>query len=260
MAGTDVHHGSCLCGNVRFEATGPLRDVLACHCTQCRKTSGHYWAATTVPSDRFRLTEDRGLRWFRSSDAAERGFCKDCGASLLWKPTREDRISIAPGAFDGPTGLTVAEHWFAEDAGDYYAPEGSPTPCDAAPQRLDCACLCGQVAFSLPGPAGAITACHCTQCRKLSGHHSASFDADESTLTYAARDTLAEYATPGGARRGFCNACGSSLWFRAADGAFSVEAGAVAGPTGGHLSGHIFTAFKGDYYPLTDGLPQILQG
>ncbi|MBD3765903.1 MAG: GFA family protein [Rhodobacterales bacterium] len=117
-------------------------------------------------------------------------------------------------------------------------------------------CLCGGVAFDLPGPAGAITACHCTQCRRLSGHYSASFDADAAQVRWICRDTLADHATPGGGRRGFCARCGSSLWFRAADGALSVEAGAVLGPTGGRLAAHIFTADRGDYYAIDDGLPQ----
>jgi hypothetical protein len=67
---------------------------------------------------------------------------------------------------------------------------------------------------------------------------------------------LKEYATAGGGRRGFCSACGSSLWFRSAAGEFSVEAGSVTGPTGGRLAEHIFVASKGDYYGIDDGLPQ----
>lgn len=120
---------------------------------------------------------------------------------------------------------------------------------------LSASCLCGGVAFTLPGPAGQITACHCRQCRKTSGHYAASFDADELTLHWQSRATLAEYETCGGAQRGFCNRCGSSIYFRAPDGAFSIEAGAIDSPTGGHLGNHIFTADKGDYYDITDGLP-----
>lgn len=112
--------GSCLCGAVRFEADPPLRDVLVCHCTQCRKTSGHVWAATSVPHSQFRLTQDAGLRWFKSSEIATRGFCTTCGSSLFWQPSGEDRISIAAGALDGATGLKIAEHWCLEDKGDYY--------------------------------------------------------------------------------------------------------------------------------------------
>jgi len=248
--------GSCLCGAVVFQVTPPLRNVVACHCTQCRKVSGHFWAASSVPMSGFTVTEDRGLAWFRSSASALRGFCRDCGATLFWKPEGEDRMGFSPGALDGPTGLVVDRHIFAEDAGDYYAPEGPPPAPTDAPPRLAASCLCGDVRFTLPRPAGGVTACHCTQCRKLSGHYSASFDTDETLAEFPARETLAEYVSPAGGQRGFCTGCGSSLYFRAADGAFSVEAGVVDGPTGSTLAAHIFVADKGDYYALNDGLPQ----
>lgn len=256
MTHHDVHHGSCLCGAVAFTTTGPLRDIKACHCGQCRRTSGHFWAATSVPLDRLEITRSDGLEWFRSSPAAERGFCRNCGSSLFWKPEGESRMAIAPGAFDDTPPFHLVEHIFTEDAGDFYAPEGPPPAPSAAPERLDCACLCGAVHFSLPGPTGPITACHCQQCRKLSGHYAASFDADEKAFTWGARDAMAEFETPAGGRRGFCTRCGSSLWFRSAAGEFSVEAGSVLGATGGQLAEHIFTASKGAYYELDDGLPQ----
>lgn len=257
---TAVHTGSCLCGGTTFEAVAPLRDVTACHCTQCRKTSGHYWSATSVPLDRFRLTRAETLRWYRSSPAAARGFCGTCGASLFWKPEGEDRIAIAAGALDGPTGLVTAEHIFTDSAGDYYCPEGPPPRISAKPDRLSCSCLCGGSAFDLPGPAGEITACHCRQCRKLSGHYAASFDVDEAEMDWRRRDGLATFETPGGGQRGFCAHCGSSLWFRSSAGEFSVEAGAVSGPTGGRLTIHIFVASKGDYYEIDDGLLQAGHG
>lgn len=247
--------GSCLCGGVVFEVKPPLREVVACHCTQCRKQSGHFWAATSVPHDRFRLTEGRGLAWYRASPEAQRGFCRDCGAFLFWQPEGEARISFAAGALDGPTGLRMAEHWFGEDAGDYYAPEGPP-PAPTEARTLHGSCLCGANRFTLPGPMGEVGACHCTQCRKLSGHYSASFDAEEAALDWQARN-VAEYVTPGGGQRGYCPDCGSSLYFRAKDGGFSVEAGCIANPTGGRLASHIFVADKGDYYTLDDGLPQF---
>ncbi|MEO8530866.1 MAG: GFA family protein [Deltaproteobacteria bacterium] len=119
--------GSCLCGGVAFTADPPLRGVVTCHCTQCRKTSGHLWATTSVPLSQFHLLAQDSLRWFRSSDQAERGFCATCGSSLFWRPTGEDCISIAAGAFDGPTGLKIAEHIYVADKGDYYAvPDDAP--------------------------------------------------------------------------------------------------------------------------------------
>lgn len=242
--------GSCLCGSVVFEVAPPLRPVILCHCTQCRKTSGHVWAASAVALTAFRLVQGAGLVWYRSSATAERGFCKGCGASLFWRPEGRDTISFAAGALDGPTGLQIAESWHEGDAGDYYT---TPRPA----QTLHGGCLCGANRFDLPGPMGAVTACHCTQCRKLSGHYAASFDVAEAALTWQSR-RIAEYQTPGGGQRGFCPDCGSSLYFRLGDD-FSVEAGAIDAPTGGHLAAHIFCASKGDYYSLTDGLPQSAQ-
>lgn len=117
--------GSCHCGAVKFEADEPLRAVVACHCTQCRKTSGHYWAATSVPHDRFRLTESAGLRWFQSSASARRGFCGTCGSSLFWEPTGGTTMHIGAGTLDGATGLHIAEQWYVKDKGDYYDIDGN---------------------------------------------------------------------------------------------------------------------------------------
>ena len=259
--------GACHCGTVVFEVDTPLRDAIACHCTQCRKVSGHYWVASSVPVAAFRVLRDDGLRWFRSSEKAQRGFCKDCGSTLFWLPEEgavfdwgpppDHAISFSVSALDAPSGLTVAQHIYAPDAGDYYSPDGPPpAPSTSAPQ-LEASCLCGACAFSLPGPAGDITACHCNQCRRTSGFHSASFDADEASLHWHRKAPLAEYVTAGGGHRGFCTDCGSSLYFRAQDGDFSVEAGAIDGATGGTLVSHIFVADKGDFYTLSDGLPQF---
>ena len=121
-AGEDaVHRGGCLCGAVRYTARGPLRAVVACHCVQCRKTSGHFAAMTSVPLDRFALDRDDGLAWYRSSDRAERGFCRHCGGNLFWKPAGENRVSITGGSLDGPTGVAIERHIYCAYKGDYSA-------------------------------------------------------------------------------------------------------------------------------------------
>jgi hypothetical protein len=112
--------GGCLCGAVRYRARGPLRPVLACHCTQCRRQSGHYAAMTSVPLDRFWLERHATLTWYRATPVAERGFCRACGSNLFWKPAVEPVISITAGTLDGPTGLAIGEHIFCADKGDYY--------------------------------------------------------------------------------------------------------------------------------------------
>ena len=111
--------GGCLCKSVQYEVCGPLRSVLYCHCDQCRKTSGHYVAATACSSADLRIRADEGLRWYRSSPTAERGFCASCGSSLFWRPTGEDYICIMAGTLDTPTGLQASGHIFVEMAADY---------------------------------------------------------------------------------------------------------------------------------------------
>ena len=116
--------GRCLCGAVRYEVRGPLRDVLICHCAECRRWHGHVCATTAVTREDLVLVEQRGLRWIESphSDArARRGFCGECGSSLFWDPPARRTISIAAGTLDAPTGLRVAAHWYVTQAGDYYA-------------------------------------------------------------------------------------------------------------------------------------------
>ena len=125
--------GGCLCGAVRFEVRGPLRDVLICHCVECRRWHGHFSASTAASKGDVVLVESRGLRWIDSpsSDAgARRGFCAECGSSLFWDPPRRETISIAAGTLDGPTGLRVVGHWFVSQAGDYYE-----LPDDGAPRH-----------------------------------------------------------------------------------------------------------------------------
>ena len=116
----DVHTGGCLCGAVRYEARGPLSDVTACHCGQCRRQSGHLYATTSITAERFTLTEDRGLKWYSASETARRGFCGDCGSTVLWQPATRDRVAILAGSLDAPTGLKLARHIFVADKGDYY--------------------------------------------------------------------------------------------------------------------------------------------
>ena len=122
-----MHTGSCLCAGVEFELYGPLRPVLVCHCIQCRKTSGHYWASNSVPKHKLVLTNQTTLSWYASSKSARRGFCHRCGASLLWQWHNSDTISVAAGSLDGATGCQIEQHIFTGTQGDYYSlPDNEP--------------------------------------------------------------------------------------------------------------------------------------
>lgn len=112
------HSGGCLCGQLRFVAKAPLREVVFCHCSQCRKQTGLYFAATALP--RAALTVQGDIGWYRASDFAERGFCRTCGSALFWYRLGADDISVLAGAFDDPTALSPGYHICTEGRATFY--------------------------------------------------------------------------------------------------------------------------------------------
>ena len=121
-------------------------------------------------------------------------------------------------------------------------------------------CLCGAVTFEVEGDLGAIDACHCEQCRKWTGHYLASTDVPRAALTVHGMDQVKWHHSSDRVRRGFCAECGSSLFFDPLDREkhdwTGVAMGAFEKPTDASMALHIFVAEKGDYYRISDGLPQ----
>jgi hypothetical protein len=111
--------GGCLCGAVRYEVAGPLRDVIVCHCSRCLRTHGHAAAYSACARSDLVLKRSAGLRWYEA-DERVRGFCCECGASLFWRATDGATISIAAGTLDQPTGLRTIAHIHTRGHADYY--------------------------------------------------------------------------------------------------------------------------------------------
>lgn len=116
----ELRTGACLCGAVRLRTQGTVREVVFCHCSQCRRQTGLHYAATDVARDRLKVTGEDMVRWYRSSDGAQRGFCSTCGSALFWLRDGGDHISVMAGAFDEPSGLVGGYHIFCADKGDFY--------------------------------------------------------------------------------------------------------------------------------------------
>lgn len=115
--------GKCLCGAVSFEVEGELEHAPeACHCSQCRRTAGHFLAAVNVRRTALKLAGEDNVSWYQSSEKVERGFCCVCGSTLFWKPNMEGYqwTAVAMGLFDPPTGSRLSKHTFVGDKGDYY--------------------------------------------------------------------------------------------------------------------------------------------
>ena len=118
-----MHQGSCICGKVQIKVSGSLKPLHACHCTICRKGSGHYGAGTDIERENLEIIGEEYVTWYQSSDWARRGFCKQCGANLFFDPIDSEKISwtgVSMGAFDQPTGVEIEEHIFVKDKGEYY--------------------------------------------------------------------------------------------------------------------------------------------
>jgi predicted protein tyrosine phosphatase len=112
--------GSCHCGSISFKLASLPTSPTACHCVQCRKQSGHYFASANVPKADVSIEGAEHLSWFQASEKVRRGFCARCGAWLFWEPVFRDWTSVALGAIDGPTGLALERHIFVAEKGDYY--------------------------------------------------------------------------------------------------------------------------------------------
>ena len=115
-----MHTGGCFCGAVRYQVTGPLTPVTYCHCSKCRRWHGHAGAYTAADRDAFRLLEARGLKWHAVSATVNRGFCGECGSSLLFDDKPDAKISICAGTLDAPTGIHSKAHIYVASKGDYY--------------------------------------------------------------------------------------------------------------------------------------------
>lgn len=117
-----IMSGGCLCGGVRYQIKGACRDIINCHCENCRRTHGHFAAYTSLQQSALKFTSRHTLQWYHDeSPNTFRGFCNCCGASLFWD-ARDGRgkISVAAGSLDDGRELKTIGHVFVSEAGKYY--------------------------------------------------------------------------------------------------------------------------------------------
>ncbi len=121
-------------------------------------------------------------------------------------------------------------------------------------------CLCGGVSYRVRGALRGVIACHCGQCRKTGGHHSAMTSAPSANIELTASESLVWYRSSDTAERGFCNRCGGNVfWKLAGRDDISITAGTLDTPTNLKIESHIFVADKSDYYTLNDDAPKRQQ-
>jgi len=114
--------GGCQCGAVRYELSGRPTNPCICHCRMCQKQFGNFFGAFAgVDTADFKLTRGQ-ITYFKSSDDALRGFCRDCGTPLAYKFVSQPRISVSIGSLDRHSemkpefqyGLESSEPWLVE--------------------------------------------------------------------------------------------------------------------------------------------------
>ncbi len=115
---TTVREGGCLCGAVRYRIDGPVRDVIVCHCSICRRYHGGPAPHAACPRGQLTIADEAELRW-HELEGTRRGFCAQCGSRLFWDRPDLETISIAAGSLDEPTGLHTIRHIFLDSAGDW---------------------------------------------------------------------------------------------------------------------------------------------
>lgn len=109
--------GRCLCGAVTL-TTAASACVDACHCATCRRWSGGPLLAIQCAQVDISGRDHVGV--FRSSDWAERGFCKTCGTHLFYRLIAADSYALPAGLFQDQPDLELEEQIFIESKPDYY--------------------------------------------------------------------------------------------------------------------------------------------
>jgi hypothetical protein len=112
--------GGCLCGAVRFTAVpGKAHEFGVCHCSMCRKwTAGPFFAIEC--GDSVKVADLSQLGVYKSSDWAERMFCKRCGTALFYRLMAQNYYVVSAEAFDNRDGLKFASQIFIDEKPPYY--------------------------------------------------------------------------------------------------------------------------------------------
>ncbi|MCP4424357.1 MAG: GFA family protein [Chloroflexi bacterium] len=126
-------------------------------------------------------------------------------------------------------------------------------------------CLCGAVRYEVHGSLHDVVNCHCRMCLRIHGHYGAYSSAARENLSFTTDDGLKWYQSiqddvGGNVYRGFCKHCGSSLfWQVKSKNEISIAAGSLDQAPNLKTAAHIWVSSAGDYYEISDNLPQIAE-
>ena len=119
-------------------------------------------------------------------------------------------------------------------------------------------CLCGGIQLKTKGPLRHVSNCHCRQCMKTHGNYAAYTNVLKKDIKFIKKRTLKWFKSSKKARRGFCNKCGASIFFKfLGSDDISIAAGMFQNPTKLKTTKNIFVKGKLDYYQLNNKLPKF---
>jgi hypothetical protein len=149
--------GSCLCGEVRWQAEPPFALVSHCHCSRCRKARGSAFATyARTPSRSF--SRSGSIARFASSPGFLRCFCPRCGAVVPGDPTGE-QIFVPLGGLDEDPAVRAGAHIFvASKAAWFELSDGLPR-FHAFPPFVAAAPVPDRAPLDAPGPVCAAAVC-----------------------------------------------------------------------------------------------------
>ena len=134
MTTTKTLRGSCLCGGVRYEITGPLVGPGNCHCTMCRKQHGAaFRSRARVMDTDFHWVKGQDLvKFYESSPGSRRGFCSVCGSPVVnrvepkglsggFNPAGAGTMfGVHLGTLDDDPGVVPEFHVFVENKAPWF--------------------------------------------------------------------------------------------------------------------------------------------
>jgi hypothetical protein len=274
--------GSCLCGDVAWEAEGPFELMSHCYCSRCRKSHGAAFGTYVMGrADAFRLVRGRDrIQRYESSPGFFRPFCGRCGSVVPdGEPAWEDRVAMPVGPLDDDPGVRPLAHifvaskapWFeihdtlprfdAEPPGFGMTPLADLEPPPSTSAAPGGSCLCGGVAYVVEGAPLRCQHCHCSRCRKAraAAHASNLFVAADGVRFVRGEDLLVSYKVPQARffTQVFCRVCGSPMPRIDRDrGLAVIPLGSLDGDSPLRPQRNIFVGSMAPWYTITDDLPR----
>jgi hypothetical protein len=277
-------NGSCYCGTVRYEVSGPFIDMVNCHCSMCRKHHGSPFATyVSAPIDNFRWVSgaDAFIR-YKSSEQGTRDSCKVCGSAVPIMMPPHGVALLPAGPLEGNLGITPQAHIFVgskapwhtitdtlprhEEYPPEYAISGLQRPTvQARPGIAEGSCLCGSVAYEVRGAPMVMQSCHCQRCRRSKGAAYATnifYKASQFQWTRG-EELVVQYKLPAAkfSTSAFCCQCGAVMPRVSQERDVAViAAGSLDTDPPLRSQRHIFTTYKASWFEITDSAPQFPEG